>query len=351
MRRLHLVLALFLTLAGTLETLAQTRSTRGRDRVLPSQRHRMRGSYSETGDSRLSGILSRSRRTPYGIRSSDRERRTTSEGYSFERKFDLLRPIQPFASPIVRDLNRRNLLRSRSPLGRRSASFIGRRYYGMEPDRRSPGDLDIPPPSPTVTKIESDTEGRSYTDLLVARLRKKADDYFDLGITYFREKEYLKSRQHFELAQQVDQDHPRTYLAKMIVSFQRGDLNIAIVSLKHGIDRAESLDDLRIDWKRFYATEQEFQRLVDSASLLANSPKVSPGVKLLLAYYTWLNGDLQTAISVAESAERQAEADRKASSTEQTNLVDEARGDKKRFSQLLIEARDRPQVSTTGDQN
>lgn len=359
MRLFRSVLALCVVLLGVTHALGQTRagdrSSRSRvnsRRVLPSERYSSRRPRYNPANSRFYSRYDRGRVDAFGSRRSGglvtrAEKIRSYDGLPFERReFGLIRPVEPLYSPIARDLRQRNLLRSRSTLGRRSASVIGRQDYDWVEDATPlPGSQSNP---------ESGLKTSSYSDMLAARLQKKANDHFELGIAYFKAEQFLKARQHFQLARQINADHPKSYLAEMIVSYHRKDFNTAVINLEFALNRASSLNDLKIDWQEFYSSKQDFQRVVDSVSLLANLPKAPPNLSLMLAYYTWLNGDLNTAISLAQSAEMRIQAAKetktKPSISGTTSIDEEPKRDKKRFSRLLIEFRDQPEVSMTGDQ-
>ena len=129
------------------------------------------------------------------------------------------------------------------------------------------------------------------------------------------------------------------------MSLHASDVTTAVTSLIHAIHRAESLADLRIEWKEFYAKEQDFQRVVNSVNVRAKSGAgTNKSMNLLLAYYSFLNGDLKTAIAATELVEEQATGGASASvgagqdsDLRQTNPLAAAA---MRFGELLVDTRD-----------
>jgi tetratricopeptide (TPR) repeat protein len=229
------------------------------------------------------------------------------------------------------------LLLSRSPLGRRVSALIGRQDYlpdnsgeerGAGGRRRTNPDLQ-PKPSPTEDRVPEEFEDR-----LLSRLEKKAEDRFELGAAYFRSGDLIKARNCFEIVRHIQRDRPRGYAADVLVSYDRGDYNRAILSLWRALERIGTLEDLRIDRfiETFYdgadfaAKERVFKRTVESVNLFVKSSPAAPHMNLLLTYYAWLDGDLGTAIAAAEIAmERTKEP-----------IAQYA----ERFLRLLIEARE-----------
>jgi tetratricopeptide (TPR) repeat protein len=153
----------------------------------------------------------------------------------------------------------------------------------------------------------------NYEDILETRLQEKAEQNFELGAAYFRSGEMLKARHHFELAGDVWLDKPQPYIAGMLASYELNDFNRAIGDLTRALELAKALDHLKIDdfLNKFYngedlaAQKAALGRAVDSVNLLVKSSGEAGGpANLLLAYYSWLNGDSITAAAAAESAAR-----------------------------------------------
>ena len=244
-------------------------------------------------------------------------------------------------------LDRRNPLQSKSALGRSRSALFGRQDYVIEADGRWRGEV-----SPVehwgpvnLPSTHSTTNPQSYSTRLSKRLEEKADHYYALGVAYFREGEFPKSRDYFQLVRQLEGDHPRAFVAIVLVSVHRDDINTAVMSLIRAIRRAKSLDDLRIEWKDFYAKEQNFRRVLDSVNLRAKSgAKANKALNLMLAYYSFLNDDLNTAIAEAKAAEEQATLGAPAEVGSDLN-PGAGRGDPlrvaaKRLGELLVAARD-----------
>jgi hypothetical protein len=250
-------------------------------------------------------------------------------------------------SRVAQILDRRNLLQSHSELGRSRRTLIGRQDYILEANGRWRGEVSLAESSGPagLTSTDATTDPRSYSSRISERLEKKADEYYRLGIEYFRESQYPKSRDYFQLVRQLEDDHPRAFVADVLVSLQGGDVHTAITSLIHAIKRAESLADLSIEWKEFYAKEQDFLRVINSVNVAAKSGAgLSKSMSLMLAYYSFLKGDVNTAISEAKVASEEStrgapanvafelDSDRR----RENPLVDAA----KRFGELLVETRD-----------
>lgn len=258
-----------------------------------------------------------------------------------------LLPIErPPMSRVAQMLDSRNLLRSHSTLGRNRSALIGRQDYVIEADGRWRGEVTPAVKSPAnLPNTDATTKPRSYASRLSERLEEKADAYYRLGIAYFREGQYPRSRDYFQLVRQLENDHPRAFVAIVLVSLQGEDINTAVTSLVHAIRRAESLADLRIEWEEFYTKEQNFQRVVNSVNLMAKSGAgTNKALNLMLAYYSFLNGDLNTAIAEAKAAEEKAMsgAPEKVISdlSSGTQYKDPFATAAKRFSEFLMAARD-----------
>jgi len=248
----------------------------------------------------------------------------------------------PSYSPIRVIMERRNLLRSRSNLGSRISRLIGRADYVKDVSGRRRGDIGswpgvtgrlagpaaTPAGLPAVSTPDSDqvrqppdsgsspaaesSDPRGYQDRLAARLRSKADDYYELGASYLRNAKPSAAANCFEIVRGLESRGTRGFLGDVFAAVQGERFNRAVSSLLKAFQNAEKLDDLRID--NFVdlmfpgadesARRGNFRRTVDNMTALANANPDSPQANLLMAYFAWLNGHVATAITAAENAER-----------------------------------------------
>lgn len=196
-------------------------------------------------------------------------------------------------------------------LGSRAAAGIGRYDYLPDESGRLRGDIGRWRDSLVLPLAASKAaEFTEFETDPAVRLAKKADEYFELGIGYFRNRDLIKARHCFERVKDLQRDRPRAFIADVFVAYDKGDHNRALLSLLRALERAETLEDLKLDRfiERLYKgddyeeKQRAFKRTVESVNLFVNSRKSTPLMKVLLAYYAWLNGDLNTAIAAAEIA-------------------------------------------------
>lgn len=302
-----------------------------------------RGRYDAFGSTATSRLSTR----PERLRAELHRRFSRRRGL---RERGLLSLEPPSASPITRLLDRRNLLMSRSNLGRSDSVFIDRSDYLRDASGKWRGRISSIDATKAVQAVPrgSATQAASYPTMLSERLKKKADEYYTLGGAYFREKQYARSQDYFGLVRQLEPERPRAFAAGVIVAYQRLEFNSAVMSLIHAIKKAETLDDLKIDWKGLYTSRQEFGKVVESVNLMAKSSSNSQAANLLLAYYAWLNGDANTAIAAARAAELSGPTASAASAGAEIGL--DRRGNDslseaaKRFHELLTKAKARGQA-------
>lgn len=225
----------------------------------------------------------------------------------------LLDRVAARRSPISQLLESRNLLKGRSRLAKRSTALVGRQDYVLGEDGGLLGGaIGVKPLRLDVgTEPTTGTAGATYTDGLAERLKSRADAYFDLGLAEFRDGKYIEARQHFGLVAQLEPNRSRAFVAAMIASYQRADFSTASMNLVLAVKKAESLEDLRIDWRLFYSSHAKFQTVIDSINLIARS-EGSAG--LLHAFYAFLNGDLRAAVAAVNSTVRRLEAEKKPAS-------------------------------------
>jgi len=252
-------------------------------------------------------------------------------------------------------LNRRNHLRSYSELGRRRDGFIGRQDYIREADGSWRGEVSpISSPNPiSLPRANAATDPPSYCSLLSDHLKEKADQYYKTGLSYFRKGQYSRARDYFRLVRQLENDRPRAFVANVIASLQGNDLQSAIMNLVHAINRAESLADLRVELSEFYLINQDFQRVLNAVNVMAKSGSgTNKSLSLMLAYYSFLNGDMITAVAEAEAAEKQATKDARPGNGPQLTPSERSKDPfataAKRFRDFLVAARDQAKAPDGG---
>ncbi|HVP13461.1 MAG TPA: hypothetical protein VMV94_19970 [Phycisphaerae bacterium] len=239
-------------------------------------------------------------------------------------RLERLRTISPLATqrmgllpdptvpltPIQRILDQRNFLRARSSLGRAETAFLGRSLplagEGVVP--QSPGVLTAAATTTTSPAGEAPAPLR-LEETLQERINKTADDNFELGMSYCREGDLLRARYHFDLAKHLWLDKSRPRLACMAVAFESEDYFQATAELLQALRLAKTLDDLRIEGfaDQFYPgndpaeKRRALARTIDAVNRFVVATDNNPLAKLLLAYYSWLNGDVGVAASTADA--------------------------------------------------
>lgn len=329
-----LVIFLGLLMPGPLDAQIRQRSRPNRTlKLLPQRR-----------DAKLPGKAN----TPRARRI--RRNQQQSSRFQLERMLNesrrrFLKPSDASSNPVQRLLVRRNRLKSRSILAERTAERIGRKDYIRSEEGRWRGGLagTVDPQSAVMSVRRMKSNNAQYTSVLTQRISKKADEYFELGAVYFRNGNYLRSREYFKLVHQLEHDRPRAYVADVLASYEQKDLNTTLTSLIYAIESAKSLDSLKLDRRRFYPSDLRFQQVVDSVVILAKSANSNRETSLLLAFYAWLNGDLNTGITAADDLIRILEKDE-----DSAHRADKLLTLVKRFRSFLIEARDAPAASAAG---
>ncbi len=152
------------------------------------------------------------------------------------------------------------------------------------------------------------------------------------------------------MVRQLEPSEARAYVAGVLVSYQRRDFASASLNLVLALDekRSKSLSDLWLDPLRFYPKRRGFQTVFKQLSQAAKTDRTTAHDHLLFSYYAWLNGDMNTAIGSARTAEAalEAELDRRAKGRGRVAREDRA-SYAKRFREMLIEARDKPATTDT----
>ncbi len=268
----------------------------------------------------------------------------------------LVPPLRPSAIRMRLLMDRRNLLSSRSSLGRQVAASIGRLDFLPDESGTMRGVIRQELPAAAMAAISplETTVPKPIVEQLASQLQDKADENFEMGISHFRmaqdpdpdgklnreEKDNIRrkaligAQNCFDIVRRIERDRPRAFVADLLVSVDRRSYNRAILSMERSLDRAQNLDELRIDRfiERFYAgpdlksKRRAFERTLESVNLLAKSSPGAGQMDVLLAYYAWLGDDFGTAITAVETAEAVAG---KPLAPEFT-----------KFRQWLIEARD-----------
>jgi hypothetical protein len=218
-------------------------------------------------------------------------------------------------TPIQRILNQRNILRVRSSLGKTGTALLGRSRQGpgASTSLASAWASDAARGTSIAAVAQPTATGEapaSFEDALADRLKKAAAQNFELGMTYFREGDWARARYHFDLTKDLWLDKSRPYVASMLVSFEMGDYHQSIAELLRALQLAKTLDDLRIEGfaDKFFAGDdpetrrRALSRMVDSVNRFVLGAKDDSVWKLLLAYCSWVNGDLAVAVSAADDA-------------------------------------------------
>lgn len=131
-----------------------------------------------------------------------------------------------------------------------------------------------------------------YIDHLSDRLAQQADEYYELGMAHFRKGDFLKAKNYFAMDREVNREHPRGFLADVLTAGERRDVNRAYASLILGLRRAQSVDELKIDKAAFFPDERRFERTLSIMNVVANQSPDQPAGYALMAYYSFLHGDV-----------------------------------------------------------
>lgn len=213
-------------------------------------------------------------------------------------------------------------------MARRTGSYIGRNDFIKDENGRMQGDyskIEEQAQAITATVDPSKPDNGKYQDAIVARLKAKADEYYETAMTAFRKGQNIQAKNYFELVREVEPDATRSYLGSVFVFMHKDDFLQASGILLRALDIMQSLDDVRVDTTRFYKAQEEFNRRVERVNYFAQKNKDNSALTMMLAYYSWLKGDVGTAIDAAASAEK--------------NLPAPANAPIKKFRELLIQQR------------
>lgn len=208
-------------------------------------------------------------------------------------------------SPIDQIFNSRNLLSAQSPLAKHtltrdpyatvSADDMPR---SLDPLREE-GAAEVTDESTSVSERPTTSQ---FLDGLTSDLSTKGDEYFEIGVAYFRNGDYLRAKDYFEMDREIHRHGVRAYTADVLTAGEKRDINRAYTSLMLAIRRAEKLEELALRKEDFYADPIKFDRTLSLMNVMVNQGSDQPATHALLAYYSWLNGDEATARASADRA-------------------------------------------------
>ncbi len=158
----------------------------------------------------------------------------------------------------------------------------------------------------TLVRVERQT----YQDFLEARVKKRAEDAYETGMSYARLYDPLDStrsnnvlitaRSYFELYRDAARAKAKPYFAVGIVSFLNRDYSRAYSSMRDGILRVHKADDLKIERDRIFKNQGIIRELFDSASTFCSATNDRGTTAVILSYTAFLYGDMSTALSAAD---------------------------------------------------
>ncbi len=205
----------------------------------------------------------------------------------------------------MRDLmEHRNLLSPRSALAIKSTSFLGR---NLVTTAEMNGGAGIPPSSTPTASSAPNVEvapppTKHADDLMNDSIQVRMKDYYNLGVRQFREGDYIGARNYFDLDADIHYDQARPFVAGLLATFKNEDYNQAYHHLITALKRAKTLDDLRIDKNAFFKNPQEFEQTLNKINLWAKSVPENASPSMMLAFFSWLNGDRATTLGAIDSA-------------------------------------------------
>lgn len=210
-----------------------------------------------------------------------------------------------FTTPIERLHSNANLLRPKSALGQILASSE-MAIYDAAPIQ--PSHTAAPNPNPLMlTPEEEGAPLRAFDNAMAERLRKKYEEYKAEALKFFTARNYVRARDCLDICRGLDRKNAWPCAMDTLVAMQTRDYSRAFNSLLGAINRAKSLEDIKLDIDLLYGDKLDFEKSLNDASNLASattSDKVQPAGQLLLSFFAWHNKDLPTAVSAAQSAAR-----------------------------------------------
>ena len=192
-------------------------------------------------------------------------------------------------------LDQRNLLGPRSNITR---NILGQEYYGIGDTSSEISSESLPmniAGSPASRLKGGDAVTSDFLDLYQQELSRRADDYYEIGIAYFAAGEFAKAKSNFQMDREIHRDSARAYVADVFCALEQRDMNRARFSLIMSFKRAESPEGLRVDISRFYPDPLKFERTMNVLGVVESQSTDVFGPALLLAYCSWVDGDLVSA--------------------------------------------------------
>lgn len=194
-------------------------------------------------------------------------------------------------------LSQRNLLSARSSVVRDMLKNDDRGYYdGLDPVGLGTGSMPVNlQPSPAAQVPGGVSTTSDFLDSYESDLKRRADDFFEVGAGYFRAGDFIRAKNYFDMDREVHRDQPRAYIADVFCACEKRDMNRAYLSLVMALCRAQSADDLRIDTSKFFKSDEQLERTKNVLEIVASRSTDTAAPALLLAFYSWLQNDLPAA--------------------------------------------------------
>jgi hypothetical protein len=267
-------------------------------------------------------------------------------------------------SPIEQILQQRNLLSARSPLSRVLLQSSNPSLF-LSPNAPPPAGVGLsaapasnsntntqqslnsaaspvspstggflPNSSATSPQVDQQFQlepGMTPIESLQLRIKNRSQEYYAKGLEHFRKQDFLKSKNSFELARELQSDSPKVIIACLLASHFRADFSQSQLYMGRLLKAAKSIDDMKADLISFEIDSQRLQRLIDQANLSSQQNPNVASPKAMLAYFSFLRGDYGAAIQAAEAARDIA-----------APLSSAAAEDLERFSQYLRAAQAQP---------
>ncbi len=202
------------------------------------------------------------------------------------------RDLTQLDNPIRDILDKRNLLSPRSALAVKSVSSLGRNLIV------SPTSPEAPAESPSLTAPTA--ENKKIDRILGNRHEHRSDEYFEKGLKFFRQGDFIRAASYFDIDADLNYKDARPHVAGAMAAYQNMDINQAYFRLMTAIGRARTLDDMRLDVNAFYPNRRDFERTLNAVNIWAKSLGDRPAPNMILAYYSWLNGDRSTSLAAVE---------------------------------------------------
>lgn len=300
MRSIHWSLSAIIALSGlSLPAAGQVNSsTSGSNRPPRLRAPSFRGT-ADAGRNRSMGTLGNSR-AGFTTRHDQMQWLIATTTPNRQATYNAARNAAPI-NPIDQILQSRNLLAAKSPLARKT---VTRDPFGnlIEEEASDLGSM-IDAPASTAVAFASDRPTTSeFLDTLSDRLKDKGNEYFEVGQAFFRSGDYVKAKGYFEMDREINRYKSRPYVADVLVAGETRDINRAFTSLMLAIRRAEKPSDMMVSKADFYGRDNRLDRTVSLVNVMVNQSPDLPAMHLLLAFYSWINGDTSTARSSASRA-------------------------------------------------